>query len=159
MTDLSDVIKDINLVTMLWVDFELNNMDKDNPVNYKKQFEALVEELCNTSKEEMPTQEVRNCIIRQTTEQYFNVMHEYPTPYTLDRLSNYCLLDIIKSVNKKKTDEDRFLSDKQLHRRMAREYSIPTNDTLFDFLYSKYELKLDSLSKVAKMEVATYENN
>ena len=144
---------DIDSVTMVYVKGLMADMSLLNSSEYKKEFSNLVQTLLETSKDAMPSQECRLQIAGMLPERYYNKMGEYPSSYDLKGLADYCMLDYIKSVNKKKSDENSFHSDKQSQRRAAREYLVATNDSLLDFLYSKYTLNLDSLSKKNSMEV------
>lgn len=144
---------DIDNVTLVYVKGVMADMILLDPPNFKKEFSEFVKKLQETPKESMPSQDCRNTIAWLLPEMYYNKMGEYPTVYELNGLSNYCLLDYLKSVNKKKSDENSFHSDKQSQRRAAREYLVSSNDSLLDFLYSKYTLNLDSLSKKNNMEV------
>ena len=121
---------------------------------YKERVRELSEELCKIKREDLPPQEVINRVVECITEEYISHMEEYPDNYTLNRLSDFILLDYIKSVHKKKSDENAFHTEKQSIRRANREYLIYTNDSLFDFLHSKYDLGMDSLQKVSTMEVS-----
>ena len=121
---------------------------------YKERVRDLAEELCKIKREDLPPQEVINGVVECITEEYISHMEEYPDNYTLNRLSDFILLDYIKSVHKKKSDENAFHTEKQSNRRANREYLIYTNDSLFDFLHSKYDLGMDSLQKVRTMEVS-----
>ena len=121
---------------------------------YKERVKDLAEELCKIKREDLPPQEVINKVVECITEEYISHMEEYPDNYTLNRLSDFILLDYIKSVHKKKSDENAFHTEKQSNRRANREYLIYTNDSLFDFLHSKYDLGMDSLQKVSTMEVS-----
>ena len=144
---------DIDSVTMVYVNGLMADMSLLDPSEYKKEFSNLVQTLLETSKDAMPSQECRLQIAGMLPELYYNKMGEYPSSYDLKGLADYCMLDYIKSVNKKKSDENSFHSDKQSQRRASREYLVATNDSLLDFLYSKYTLNLDSLSKKNNMEV------
>lgn len=144
---------DVDAVTLVYVKGVLADLVLLDSSQFKKEFHNFVEKLQETPKESMPSQETRNKIASLLPEAYFNKMGEYPAVYDLNGLSNYCLLDYLKSIHKKKSDENSFHSDKQAQRRSAREYLVSTNDSLMDFLYSKYTLQLDSLSKVNNMEV------
>ena len=121
---------------------------------YKERVKDLAEELCKIKREDLPPQEVINRVVECITEEYINHMEEYPDNYTLYRLSDFILLDYIKSVHKKKSDENAFHTEKQTIRRANREFLIDTNDSLFDFLHSKYDLGMDSLQKVSTAEVS-----
>ena len=121
---------------------------------YKERVKDLAEELCKIKIEDLPPQEVINRVVECITEEYISHMEEYPDNYILNRLSDFILLDYIKSVHKKKSDENAFHTEKQSNRRANREYLIYTNDSLFDFLHSKYDLGMDSLQKVSTMEVS-----
>ena len=121
---------------------------------YKKRVRELSEELCKIKREDLPPQEVINRVVECITEEYINHMEEYPDNYTLYRLSDFILLDYIKSVHKKKSDKNAFYTEKQTVRRANREFLIDTNDSLFDFLHSKYDLGMDSLQKVSTAEVS-----
>lgn len=144
---------DIDSVTLVYIKGVMADMKLLDPPEYKKEFGKLVQTLLDTSKEAMPSQECRLQVAEMLPELYYDKMEEYPNPYDLKGLGDYCMLDYIKSVNKKKSDENSFHSDKQSQRRSAREYLVATNDSLLDFLYSKYTLNLDSLSKKNNMEV------
>lgn len=144
---------DIDSVTSLWVTNTLAEIAELEQPEYKQEYNKFVMELYGTSKAMMPSQQARNRIASIMAEHYLTTMGGYPPSNILDKLADYCLLEDIKSVNKKKSDENRFLSEKQQNRRASREYCVSTNNTLFDFLYSKYTLQLDSLSKVSTMEV------
>lgn len=144
---------DIDSVTMVYVKGLMADMNLLDPSEYKKEFSKIVQTLLETSKDAMPSQECRLQIAGMLPEIYYNKMKEYPSSYDLKGLADYCMLDYIKSVNKKKSDENSFHSDKQSQRRSAREYLVSTNDSLLDFLYSKYTLNLDSLAKKNSMEV------
>ena len=144
---------DVDNVTLVYIKGVMADMILLDPPNFKKEFSEFIKKLQETPKESMPSQDCRNTIAALLPEMYFNKMGEYPTVYELNGLSNYCLLDYLKSVNKKKSDENSFHSDKQSQRRAAREYLVSSNDSLLDFLYSKYTLNLDSLSKKNNMEV------
>ena len=144
---------DIDSVTLVYVKGVMADMKLLDPSEYKKEFGKLVQTLLETSKDAMPSQECRLQVAEMLSELYYNKMEEYPNPYDLKGLADYCMLDYIKSVNKKKSDENCFHSDKQSQRRASREYLVATNDSLLDFLYSKYTLNLDSLSKKNNMEV------
>ena len=98
-------------------------------------------------RESLPPQKERNKVVEYIVESYFEYMEEQPTNTVLSMLSDFILLDYIKSVNKKRSDKNQFLTEKQKKRRERREYLLSTNETLFDFLYSKYELNNDSLKK------------
>lgn len=144
---------DIDSVTLVYIKGVMADMKLLDPSEYKKEFGKLVQTLLETSKDAMPSQECRLQVAGMLPELYYNKMEEYPNPYDLKGLADYCMLSYIKSVNKKKSDENSFHSDKQSQRRASREYLVATNDSLLDFLYSKYTLNLDSLSKKNNMEV------
>ena len=144
---------DIDSVTIVYVKGVMADMSLLDPPEYKKEFGKLVQTLLETSKDAMPSQECRLQVAGMLPELYFNKMEEYPSSCDLKGLADYCMLSYIKSVNKKKSDENSFHSDKQAQRRSAREYLVATNDSLLDFLYSKYTLNMDSLAKKNSMEV------
>lgn len=114
---------------------------------YKQKVSNYVERLLEIKRESLPIQKERNEVVEYIVESYFEYMEEYPTNTVLSMLSDFILLDYIKSVNKKRSDKNQFLTEKQKKRRERREYLLSTNETLFDFLYSKYELNNDSLKK------------
>ena len=114
---------------------------------YKQKVSNYVERLLEIKRESLPLQKERNEVVEYIVESYFEYMEEYPTNTVLSMLSDFILLDYIKSVNKKRSDKNQFLTEKQKKRRERREYLLSTNETLFDFLYSKYELNNDSLKK------------
>ena len=120
---------------------------------YKSKVSELISELQATPKDNIPSQEVRIAIADLIAEAYFIEMGEYPSSYELEGLANYIMLDYIKSVHKSNTDINQFHSSKQTQRRSAREYLCDTTQGLFDFLYAKYDLCLDGLSKKNTMEV------
>lgn len=144
---------DIDSVTLVYINGVMLDMKMLDPSEYKKEFGKLIQTLLETSKDAMPSQECRLKVAGMLPEMYYDKMGEYPNPYDLKGLADYCMLSYIKSVNKKKSDENSFHSDKQAQRRSAREYLVSTNDSLLDFLYSKYTLNMDSLAKKNSMEV------
>ena len=83
---------------------------------YKERVKDLAEELCKIKREDLPPQEVINRVVECITEEYISHMEEYPDNYTLNRLSDFILLDYIKSVHKKKSDENAFHTEKQSNR-------------------------------------------
>ena len=74
---------------------------------FKHMFSNLIDFLLTTPRDKLPSQSTRNNIVDSLTEYYFKEQGEYPEPYLLEQLANYCLLDYIKSVNKKKSDKNR----------------------------------------------------
>lgn len=144
---------DIDSVTIVYINGVMTDMKMLDPSEYKREFSKLIQTLLDTPKDAMPSQECRLMIAGMLPEMYYDKMEEYPNQYDLKGLADYCMLSYIKSVNKKKSDENSFHSDKQAQRRSAREYLVSTNDSLLDFLYSKYTLNMDSLAKKNSMEV------
>lgn len=144
---------DTDSVIIVWAKSLLADMASLDQYTYKKHFSKLVQTLLETSKDAMPSQQCRLRIAGILPEAYFNKMGEYPSNYDLEGLANYVMLDYLKSVNKKKSDENSFHSEKQAQRRASREYLVDTNDSLIDFLYCKYTLGLDSLAKKNNVEV------
>lgn len=142
-------------MTLIYVKGYISDMTsaKLDVNQFKHMFSNLIDFLLTTPRDKLPSQSTRNNIVDSLTEYYFKEQGEYPEPYLLEQLANYCLLDYIKSVNKKKSDKNRFLTKQQLSRREMREYLVDNNNTLLDYLYSKHVLKLDSLMKVNKLEI------
>lgn len=128
-------------------DMEAIKRECKSKPEYKQKVSDYVERLLEIKRESLPPQKERNEVVEYIVESYFEYMEEYPTNTVLSMLSDFILLDYIKSVNKKRSDKNQFLTEKQKKRRERREYLLSTNETLFDFLYSKYELNNDSLKK------------
>lgn len=142
-----------NEITLSWVKSALHDLESSDPVSYKNNFSNIIQALIDTPRDALPSQETRIEIVRIMTEEYLNVMGEYPQNYDLEMLSNYVMLDYIKSVNKSKKDKISFHTAKQCQRRASREVLVNTNDTLVDFLYCRYQLNMDSMHKINSMEV------
>ena len=139
--------KEVTVIIPVKADMEtIKRVCKSKP-EYKQKVSNYVERLLEIKRESLPPQKERNEVVEYIVESYFEYMEEYPTNTVLSMLSDFILLDYIKSVNKKRSDKNQFLTEKQKKRRERREYLISTNETLFDFLYSKYELNNDSLKK------------
>ena len=139
--------KEVSVIIPAKADMEtIKRVCKSKP-EYKQKVSNYVERLLEIKRESLPLQKERNKVVEYIVESYFEYMEEYPTNTVLSMLSDFILLDYIKSVNKKRSDKNQFLTEKQKKRRERREYLLSTNETLFDFLYSKYELNNDSLKK------------
>lgn len=139
--------KEVTVIIPAKADMEtIKRVCKSKP-EYKQKVSNYVERLLEIKRESLPPQKERNEVVEYIVESYFEYMEEYPTNTVLSMLSDFILLDYIKSVNKKRSDKNQFLTEKQKKRRERREYLLSTNETLFDFLYSKYELNNDSLKK------------
>ena len=139
--------KEVTVIIPVKADMEtIKRVCKSKP-EYKQKVSNYVERLLEIKRESLPPQKERNKVVEYIVESYFEYMEEYPTNTVLSMLSDFILLDYIKSVNKKRSDKNQFLTEKQKKRRERREYLLSTNETLFDFLYSKYELNNDSLKK------------
>lgn len=139
--------KEVTVIIPVKADMEtIKRVCKSKP-EYKQKVSNYVERLLEIKRESLPIQKERNEVVEYIVESYFEYMEEYPTNTVLSMLSDFILLDYIKSVNKKRSDKNQFLTEKQKKRRERREYLLSTNETLFDFLYSKYELNNDSLKK------------
>ena len=140
-------LKEVTVIIPVKADMEtIKRVCKSKP-EYKQKVSNYVERLLEIKRESLPLQKERNEVVEYIVESYFEYMEEYPTNTVLSMLSDFILLDYIKSVNKKRSDKNQFLTEKQKKRRERREYLLSTNETLFDFLYSKYELNNDSLKK------------
>lgn len=140
-------LKEVTVIIPAKADMEtIKRVCKSKP-EYKQKVSNYVERLLEIKRESLPPQKERNEVVEYIVESYFEYMEEYPTNTVLSMLSDFILLDYIKSVNKKRSDKNQFLTEKQKKRRERREYLLSTNETLFDFLYSKYELNNDSLKK------------
>lgn len=140
-------LKEVTVIIPVKADMEtIKRVCKSKP-EYKQKVSNYVERLLEIKRESLPIQKERNEVVEYIVESYFEYMEEYPTNTVLSMLSDFILLDYIKSVNKKRSDKNQFLTEKQKKRRERREYLLSTNETLFDFLYSKYELNNDSLKK------------
>ena len=140
-------LKEVTEIIPVKADMEtIKRVCKSKPEN-KQKVSNYVERLLEIKRESLPLQKERNEVVEYIVESYFEYMEEYPTNTVLSMLSDFILLDYIKSVNKKRSDKNQFLTEKQKKRRERREYLLSTNETLFDFLYSKYELNNDSLKK------------
>ena len=140
-------LKEVTVIIPAKADMEtIKRVCKSKP-EYKQKVSNYVERLLEIKRESLPLQKERNEVVEYIVESYFEYMEEYPTNTVLSMLSDFILLDYIKSVNKKRSDKNQFLTEKQKKRRERREYLLSTNETLFDFLYSKYELNNDSLKK------------
>lgn len=140
-------LKEVTVIIPVKADMEtIKRVCKSKP-EYKQKVSNYVERLLEIKRESLPPQKERNEVVEYIVESYFEYMEEYPTNTVLSMLSDFILLDYIKSVNKKRSDKNQFLTEKQKKRRERREYLLSTNETLFDFLYSKYELNNDSLKK------------
>ena len=144
---------DNDSIVMNWVSCRLQEISSLPGPQYKQEFTSMVQDLLDTKRDAIPSTAVRLTVAEVMPEAYFNKMGEYPGEWELSGLAEYICLDYYKSVNKSKNDPLVFHSAKQLERRMAREYMIDTNDTLFNFLYAKYILQLDSLSRKNLEEV------
>lgn len=139
--------KEVTVIIPVKADMEtIKRVCKSKP-EYKQKVSNYVERLLEIKRESLPIQKERNEVVEYIVESYFEYMEEYPTNTVLSMLSDFILLDYIKSVNKKRSYKNQFLTEKQKKRRERREYLLSTNETLFDFLYSKYELNNDSLKK------------
>lgn len=140
-------LKEVTVIIPVKADMEtIKRVCKSKP-EYKQKVSNYVERLLEIKRESLPIQKERNEVVEYIVESYFEYMEEYPTNTVLSMLSDFILMDYIKSVNKKRSDKNQFLTEKQKKRRERREYLLSTNETLFDFLYSKYELNNDSLKK------------
>lgn len=139
--------KEVTVIIPVKADMESIKRVCESKPEYKQKVSNYVERLLEIKRESLPPQKERNEVVEYIVESYFDYMEEYPTNTVLSMLSDFILLDYIKSVNKKRSDKNQFLTEKQKKRRERREYLLSTNETLFDFLYSKYELNNDSLKK------------
>lgn len=76
-------------------------------------------------------------LVDQITEEFFIQFGKFPSPKVLYYLSNYILIEEIKSTHSgKRQREDAFLSPRQIVSRSKREHSITTD--VLDVVHSKH---------------------
>jgi hypothetical protein len=124
------------------------------PINkYIEDFDARCEELSNTKLEDAPKVEVIINQVNEMIEEYFKYVGSMPKPKSLERLANYILVNELKSkdVDKVANTDFPILSDIQLKRR-ARKQMVMQDSTL-DFLNTKYNKQIDSLSRASIKKV------
>lgn len=85
--------------------------------------------------EDIPCTEQRIQLVTNITEGFYAVFEQFPSQYILNKLSDYLLLDYIKSPNKKKTDEIQFHSPTQTKARNQKEFAL--NGALLDHFNAK----------------------
>lgn len=90
--------------------------------------EFLLDGLLRCSLETMPDSETRVALTEKFTEDYFAHFGQHMHSVNLYYLSNFCMLDFIKnkSYNKTATQENGFLSPRQLYGRCAKEPALTT---------------------------------
>ena len=112
-------MNELDNITFDKVADKLDEILKLDVNEFKQEFYCLVEDLCTTKADNLPMQDFRNELVWFLTEIYYDKTEEMPSNSTLNLLSNYCLMDYIKTRLKKKSDTNRFLTDTQLNRRLA----------------------------------------
>ena len=119
--------------------------------DYQYKIDCLADSLLKIPFEMIPTQSDRNFIVEYITEEHFRHFGSHPKRDVLNKLGDFILLDYIKSRNKSKFDQNTFHTQKQLKRRMSKEFS--TESDTMDFLHSKMALRIPSLYKKTKKAV------
>lgn len=84
----------------------------------------VITELLAVKLENLPTQDDRVKQVEQLTDSYFSQYGEHVNASTLEKLSDYLLLDYLKSQGKPAATENQFHSPVQNYRRKMREISV-----------------------------------
>lgn len=87
-------------------------------------------------------------------EEYYRIVGKYPNSFNLTLLANYLLIYTLKDKDVDKvTNTDRpIMSESQLKRRNKKQHSMSEDG--MDFLNSKFNRRLDTLSKKVTKELA-----
>lgn len=140
-------MNELDNITFDKVADKLDEILKLDVNEFKQEFYCLVEDLCTTKADNLPMQDFRNELVWFLTEIYYDKTEEMPSNSTLNLLSNYCLMDYIKTRLKKKSDTNRFLTDTQLNRRLAYETVNFVSDDFMDYITGKYIYECDAFKK------------
>lgn len=121
--------------------------------HYINDFTERAEELAEKKLAECPPVEIRNKNIEEMIEQYYNQVGKYPKPYVLDKLGSYILVHELKNKDVDKVTNTPFpiLSDIQIKRRHRKQMLM--QDSTIDYLNTKYNKEMDSLSRTAIKKV------
>lgn len=110
--------------------------------------EQLIEHLEKLEKEAMSlTGEERAELVEQLTEDYYILTGKFPDKWTLEKMANVILVEVIRdrTPDKLSKTEYPFLSDRQAMTRMKREISL--EGSTLDFLHLKERKKMASTFK------------
>lgn len=124
-----------------------------NVLEYIREFEDRCVELANTKLEQAPKPEEIIKEVDEMIEQYYKVVGRFPKPRVLELLSNYILVNELKDKDVDKISNNDFpiMSETQLKRRGRKQ--TPMKDTTLDFLNTKFNKHIDSLSKKGTKKV------
>lgn len=90
-------------------------------------FKVYCPNLLKTPLDILPEISERNELVNSVTEGFYSEFNKMPSSRVLQQLSDFLLLDYIKSPNKKQSDEDMFHSDRQLRYRRDNEVKVAEN--------------------------------
>lgn len=115
---------------------------------YTEKFKVVVEELSKIHYPELNSPTVRNWEVEQLLDEYLTVTGEVPEPYELALLSNYILADILKDPSNYKVAQYEYPIRTSYSERITPTREYANEADILDFLFSKYQLDMDSLKRV-----------
>lgn len=124
-----------------------------NVLEYIREFEERCQQLADTKLEKAPKPEEIVKEVDAMLEEYYEVVGKFPKPRVLELLSNYILVSELKNKDVDKITNNDFpiMSETQLKRRGRKQ--TPMKDTTLDFLNTKFNKNIDSLSKKGTKKV------
>lgn len=92
--------------------------------------------------------DARNCLVATLTEQYFQVVGEYPPVAVLCRMTEFLLMETHanRHPDKMANTEYPIMTIHQYNRRKKRN-NLMGSEPVMDFLHSKYQLRMPTLYK------------
>ncbi|MGE6629649.1 hypothetical protein [Bacillus sp. NPDC077027] len=114
---------------------------------YIEDFEEKAFELAGKKIQDCPPVEERIKQVDKMINHYFEYTGKIPKPYTLELLGSYIIVQELKNKDVDKVTNSDFpiMSDTQLKRRSRKQHLL--QDDTIDFLNTKYNKKMSSLSK------------
>lgn len=115
---------------------------------YSEKFKKVVAELAKTYYPDLNSSTVRNWEVEQLLDEYLTVTGGLPEPYELALLSNYILADILKDPSNYKTSQYEYPIRTSYSERITPTREYANEADILDYLFSKYQLDMDSLKRV-----------
>lgn len=126
----------------------MEHKDLEELFNYTEKFKMVVKELSGAYYEDLNNQTIRNWEVEQLIDEYLTATGDIPEPYELTLLSNYILADILKDPSNYKTTQYEYPIRTSYSERITPTREYANEPDILDYLFSKYQLDMDSLKKI-----------
>lgn len=117
-------------------------------LEFEDTFKEAVEQLGHIQHHQLDNVEIRNWEVEELINEYMNVMGTLPDKYGLYLMGSYVLADILKDPTPYKTKHQEYSIRTTWSEKITPTREYANKSEILDYLHSKYQLRLDNLSKV-----------